>query len=153
MRLTDEIICEPNESNKMTRANNMGINLYSALELEGKFKKNSDKLIHDNQGRLGARLITLFWSSNREILSLCSHWSENSSITFMFVGSEPGISHILVLLIYLLTVEIFYVVDNDLWVDLCLIKIQDIDTVLIRYIPGIHVYRLSMLFSGLLASV
>ena len=56
-------------------------------------------------------------------------------------------------MIYLLAVEIFYVVDNDLWVDLCLIKIQDIDTVLIRYIPGIHVYRLSVLFSGLLASV
>jgi hypothetical protein len=71
----------------------------------------------------------------------------------MFDGKEPGFSHILVLLIYLLAVEIFYVVDNDLWVDLCLIKIQDIDAVLIRYIPGIHVYRLSVLFSGLLASV
>ena len=71
----------------------------------------------------------------------------------MFGGKEPWCSHILVLLIYLLAVKFFYVVDNDLWMDLCLIKIQDIDTVLIRHIPGIHVDRLSVLFSGLLASI
>ena len=38
-------------------------------------------------------------------------------------AGEPWISHILVLLVNLLAIEFFDVVDNDLWVDLRLIKI------------------------------
>ena len=41
----------------------------------------------------------------------------------MNYAEEPWISHILVLLVHLLAIEFFDVVDNDLWVDLRLIKI------------------------------
>ena len=38
-------------------------------------------------------------------------------------AEELWISHILVLLVHLLAIEFFDVVDNDLWMDLRLIKI------------------------------
>ena len=59
----------------------------------------------------------------------------------------------MVLLIYLFAVKFINLIDNDLGMHLCLVVIQDIHSVLVRYIPSIYIYRFPVLFSGLLSSV
>ena len=63
------------------------------------------------------------------------------------------LSHVMILLIYLFAVKFINLVDNNLRMHLCLVEIQDIHSVLVRYIPSININRFSVLFSGLLPSV
>ena len=59
----------------------------------------------------------------------------------------------MILLIYLFAVKFINLIDNNLRMHLCLVEIQNIHSVLVRYIPSININRFSVLFSGLLPSV
>ena len=67
--------------------------------------------------------------------------------------SISDLSHVMILLIYLFAVKFINLVDNNLRMHLCLVVIQDIHCVLVRYIPSINIYWFPVLFSGLLPSV